>query len=267
MATLTAKEIAIYRRDGLVIPDYRLPEPRVRTMRAALDRVMSGNPGIRPEQLISAHVSNGGGEKVRGDDAFLDLARDPEILDLVEALIGPDIILWGCHIFCKPGGDGQEVPWHQDGRYWPIRPLATCTAWVALDDSLPENGCMRYVPGSHDGRVYRHRKDTQADLALDLVLDDDEIDVDAGRDVVLRAGEMSLHDIFLVHGSNPNRSPNRRAGVAIRYMPATSHFDRSLFPRAVAPNGLVTDFGQRPLWLLRGEDRTGKNDFVVGHRS
>ncbi len=231
MATLSPAEIATYKRDGLVIPDHRLPDARLQAMRAALDRVISGNADVRPEQLISAHVSNGGAEKVRGDDAFLDLARDPAILDRVEALIGPDIVLWGCHIFCKPGGDGQEGPWHQDGR------------------------------------VFRHRKDTRADLALDLVLDDDEIDVDAGRDVVLRAGEMSLHDIFLVHGSNPNRSPKRRAGVAIRYMPGSSHFDRSLFPRAVAPNGLVTDFGQRPLWLLRGQDRTGKNDFAVGHRA
>jgi ectoine hydroxylase-related dioxygenase (phytanoyl-CoA dioxygenase family) len=265
MARLTQDEIAAYRRDGLVIPSYRLPDEQLATLRAALDRLIAGNPGVRPEQLISAHVRAGeGGEKVRGDAAFLDLARDPALLDMVEQVIGPDIILWGCQVFCKPGGDGWEVPWHQDGRYWPIRPLATCTVWVAIDDSTPENGCMRYVPGSHDGTVYRHRKDMRPDLALDLVLDDDEIDPRAGRDVVLRAGQMSLHDVFLVHGSNANRSPKRRAGVAIRYMPGSSHFDREMFARAESANGLVVDFAQRPLWLLRGRDRTGKNDFAIG---
>ncbi|MBI1310138.1 hypothetical protein GC176_02435 [bacterium] len=56
--------------------------------------------------------------------------RDEEILDIVEQLIGTDIVLWGCQAFCKPPGDWMEVPWHQDGNYWPIRPLATCTLWI-----------------------------------------------------------------------------------------------------------------------------------------
>lgn len=264
MPSLTPEELQTYRRDGLVVPAYRLPPAQLAAMRAALDRLIADNPGVRPEQLISAHVEKGS-EKVRGSAAFLDLARDPALLDLVEQVIGPDIVLWGCQVFCKPGGDGWEVPWHQDGRYWPIRPLATCTVWVALDDSLPENGCMRFVPGSHAGTVYRHRKDDRADLALDLVLDDSQVDPGTGRDVVLRAGQMSLHDVFLVHGSNANRSPRRRAGVAIRYMPATSLFDRGLFPRSETSNGLVVDFATRPLWLLRGRDRAG-NDFRIGHQ-
>ena len=129
------------------------------------------------------------------------------------------------------------MPWHQDGRYWPIRPLATCTVWVALDRSGPENGCMRYIPASHrNGHVYRHRRDARPDLALDLVLEDGEADMDAARDVVLQTGMMSLHDVYLVHGSNPNRSGKRRAGLAMRYMPATSHFDRSLYPPSTSPN-------------------------------
>lgn len=263
---LTDADIAAYKRDGIIIPSYRLPASQLTPLRAALDDVIAGNPGVRPEQLISIHISKGGAERTRGHDAFLEFAHDRSILDLVEQLIGPDIILWGCQSFCKPAGDGMEVPWHQDGRYWPIRPLATCTVWVALDDSNTENGCMRYIPGTHrGGHVYMHRKDDRPDLALDLVLEKGEADIARARDVVLEAGQFSMHDIFLVHGSNPNRSPRRRAGLAIRYMPATSHFDRAMFQPTRTTNGLVVDFTKRPLWLVRGSDRTGKNDFKIGH--
>jgi len=263
-ATLSASELATYRRDGLVIPSHRLPAQQLAALRAALDRLIADNPTIRPENLISAHVARGGGERVKGSDALLAFAHDAAILDLVSAIIGPDIILWGCQVFCKPAGDGMEVPWHQDGRYWPIRPLSTCTVWVALDDSTTENGCMRLVPGSHDGRVYRHRQDTRPDLALDLVLDDEQIDTDMARDVVLEAGQMSMHDVFLVHGSQPNRSTRRRAGLALRYMPASSLFDRTLYPRKELATGHVVSFADRPLWLVRGSDRAG-NDFTIGH--
>ena len=63
------------------------------------------------------------------------------------------MILWGCHVFCKPAGDGYATPWHQDGHYWPIRPLANCTVWVALEESTIENGCLRVIPRSHRDKV------------------------------------------------------------------------------------------------------------------
>jgi hypothetical protein len=75
---------------------------------------------------------------------------------------------------------------------------------------------------------------------------------------------MSLHDVYLIHGSSANRSPHRRAGLAVRYLPGTSHFDRTIY-RKGNQAGYVVDFSTRPLWLLRGNDRTGKNDFCVGH--
>lgn len=262
---LSAAQLDSYRRDGLVIPEYRLPAEQLDRLRAALDTLLAENTHVRPEQLISAHISRGGGEKTRGQDAFLEFAHDPNILDMVEQVIGRDLILWGFQVFCKPAGTGFEVPWHQDGRYWPIRPLATCTVWVALDDSTPENGCMRYIPGSHrNGHVYQHRRDTRPDLALDLVLDDGEVDIATARDVALRPGMMSLHDVYLVHGSNPNRSGKRRAGMAMRYMPATSLFDRAMYAPTTTANGLTVDYTNRPIWLVRGSDRTGKNDFSVG---
>jgi len=67
-----------------------------------------------------------------------------------------------------------------------------------------------------------------------------------------------------VHGSQPNRSNRRRAGFAIRYMPATAHYDRSL-PMGSASSTVPVEFAQRPIWLVRGVDRCGHNDFDIGH--
>jgi ectoine hydroxylase-related dioxygenase (phytanoyl-CoA dioxygenase family) len=265
MAGLTAAEKAKYETDGYVVPSYRLPASRVDALREVLDRLIRDNPTIRPERLVSAHIEGKNSEGVRGSSAFLDLARDEAILDMVADVIGPDIILWGCQIFCKPGGDGMEVPWHQDGQYWPIRPLGTCTAWVALDPSTVENGCLRVIPGSHRGKVlHPHLTEDRTDLVLTQRAADGTFDEKTAADIELEPGQMSLHDVYMIHGSAPNRSPKRRAGVAIRYMPATSHFDRDLIA-TTAKSGYTVDFARRPLWLLRGQDRTGRNDFRIGH--
>jgi ectoine hydroxylase-related dioxygenase (phytanoyl-CoA dioxygenase family) len=265
MATLTPEEIDHYRRDGWVVPSFRLPEARVAQLRGTLERLIRENPGIRPERLVSAHIEGRNAEGVRGSADFLDLARDPDLVDLVETLIGEDIVLWGCQIFCKPGGDGLETPWHQDGHYWPIRPLATCTIWVALDASTRENGCLRVIPGSHrDRALLPHLKEERDDVVLNQRTEDSAFDASRAVDIELEPGQMSMHDVFMIHGAAANRSPRRRAGVAIRYMPATSHFDRTLMKPGAA-SGYTVDFSTRPLWLLRGIDRSGRNDFEVGH--
>ena len=265
MASLAPTEIDLYSREGFLVPRHRLGEERVADLREALDRVIRANPGVRPEQLVSAHIREPASEGVTGDDVFLDLARDEEIVDIVSQVIGPNVILWGCQIFCKPGGDGMEVPWHQDGHYWPIRPLATCTVWIAIDDSRVENGCLRVLPRSHrKGALLDHTREDREDIVLNQRVEDKILDLDAATDVELEAGQMSLHDAYLVHGSNANRSAHRRAGIAIRYMPGSSHFDRELFTPSTDVNYTI-DFATRPLWLLRGADLTGRNDFSVGH--
>ena len=131
---LSATEVAAYRRDGIVMPRHTLPAAQLSRLAAALEQLLADNPGVRPEKLVSAHIEHSA-EGVKGNRVFLEIAHHAAVLDAVEQLIGPDIILWGCQVFCKPGGDGMEVPWHQDGQYWPIRPLATCTVWVAVDAS------------------------------------------------------------------------------------------------------------------------------------
>jgi len=268
MATLHADEIAHYQREGWVIPRWRLPAPQVAVLREALDELLRRNPGVRPEKLVSAHVeggADGNGEGVRGVAQFLDLARDREIVDLVAGAIGDDIILWGCHVFCKPAGEGYETPWHQDGHYWPIRPLATCTAWVALEESVVDNGCLRVIPRSHAARqLHEHLHEDRSDLTLNQRLAAGSFDEAAAVDLELQPGQMSLHDVYMIHGAAHNRSPRRRTGVALRYMPATSVFDRNLRP-VDGKSGVPVDFARRPLWLVKGADRSGCNDFGIGH--
>ena len=145
-----------------------------------------------------------------------------------------------------------------------MSPLATCTVWVALDRSSRENGCLRVIPGSHTTQ-YRHHTDSRDGLVLNQALAPGELDEDSAVDLELSPGQLSMHDVGIVHGSKPNRSPHRRAGVAIRYMPATSHFRRE----AIQPgdgSGFLVDFTTRPLFLVRGTDVCGLNDFEVGHR-
>jgi hypothetical protein len=264
MARLNTDERNFYAREGYVVPSWRFPKPKIDAMRTALDRLIADNPGVRPEKLVSAHLENGA-EGVKGSRAFLDLAREPELVELISDAIGEDVILWGCQVFCKPGGDGLETPFHQDGHYWPIRPLATCTAWVALDPSIKANGCLRVVPGSHSGKkLFSHLREDREDLVLTQRIKDPAFDESKAVDIELEPGQMSLHDIYMIHGATVNRSPMRRAGVAIRYMPGSSVFHRDLI-KPNASSGYLVDFSTRPLWLLRGKDRTGKNDFSIGH--
>jgi hypothetical protein len=257
-------DIAAWRRDGLVVAPVTVPAEVLARMRDALDRLLERSAGIAPESLVCPHIP--GGQRHPPDEAaeWFEFATQPWLLDLVEQVLGPDIILWGSQVFCKPAFTGREVPWHQDGRYWPIRPLATCSAWIALDDVSAENGCMRFIPGSHAaGRLVEHRDAPHASRVLGLEAKPDAFDAGAARDDVLAAGQLSLHDVFLIHGSGPNRSPRRRAGFVVRYMPATSRFERT--PGDHQPQaGVSFSLGRRPIWLTRGRDRAG-NDFVTGH--
>ena len=266
MASLQPDEVAHYRAQGWVIPSFRLPSAQISVMVEALDELIRANPGVRPEKLVSAHVEGDNGEGVRGSRAFLDLARDPEIVDLVSGVIGDDVILWGCHVFCKPAGEGYETPWHQDGHYWPIRPLANCTVWVALEESTVENGCLRVIPRSHIGqRLHEHLHEDRSDLTLNQRLVADTFNEASAVDLELQPGQMSLHDVYMIHGAKANTSRKRRTGVALRYMPATSVFERDLRP-VDGKTGVPVDFARRPLWLVKGVDRSGRNDLDVGHR-
>ncbi len=149
-----------------------------------------------------------------------DLVCDPAILDHVEKILGPDILCWSSSFFSKPANDQAFVSWHQDLTYWGLEPEDIVTAWIAITPSTPESGCMRVMPGSHI-RGQQGHSDTYAMenlLSRGQVLDV-EVDEDCAVDILLHPGEMSLHHVLVVHGSEINQTQMPRHGYAIRYIP------------------------------------------------
>ena len=263
---LSEAEIQHYHDFGYVIPEYRLPQATVEDIRAELERLLLINPHLTADALFVPHApqNNSQGMRASNPQKWLQFARHKDILAMVADLIGDDIILWGTTVFGKPALTGKATPWHQDGQYWPIQPLASCSAWIAIDEVNTENGCMRVIPSSHKGSsVLKHHTNPGTDLTLNQELDKDQFNEKNAVDIILKPGQMSFHDINMVHGSRHNTSNKRRAGYVLRFMPATSHFDRKIGAQLGSKSGVV-DFTQRALYLVRGQDRGG-NDLRIGH--
>ena len=266
---LAPEEIERYNRDGLVIPaDYRIPEATLNQIETLYQQLLDNNqhnPDFSPDFILGPHLDAEGTYGIKGNPEWLQFAQIPAILDMIEQLIGGDFILWGMTIFGKPAKVGKATPWHQDGDYYPIEPLETLTVWISLDGSTPEQGCMRFIPGSHrERRIYSHHFEHRDDYTLAQVIDDDQVDLSSARDIVLERGQISLHDVYLVHGSEANRSERRRMGLVLRIMPATSRYNHNsgkIKEDAGSPHG----YSNRALFLLRGEDKNGNNDFTRGH--
>ena len=158
-------------------------------------------------------ITNG---HLRFGDVY-DLLVHPRIVGIVRDLIGNDIIGWGCHYFCKLPNDGKTVAWHQDAPYWPQTPSKTISVWLAIDDSDIENGCMRFVSGSHlHGPVHYRFSEPHENNVLYATVDEADKYGDI-VDIELSAGKISIHSDLLLHSSHYNNSSRRRCGIALRY--------------------------------------------------
>lgn len=173
---------------------------------------------------------------------------DDSVLDIVESLIGPDIALWSSHFISKPPGVGKRVPWHEDSAYWGqvLDPMEVVTVWLAIDRSMPENGCMRVIPRTHHNGYSQYEAVADASKQVFATeLKSGEFDESKAVDCVLQPNECSIHHAKEIHGSNANTSAMRRCGYTMRYVPASSKFrpgdDRSAFQ----------------IYLARGKDRAG----------
>jgi hypothetical protein len=264
-ARLSRGQIEQYRDKGYVVPEYRLPDDLLGQMRSAYQLLLDKNPQLSSDFLLGPHLTSPGAQGVRGSREWLDFATHPDLMEMAAQLIGGDIILWGTTIFGKPANSGKATPWHQDGDYYPIRPLETITIWIALDDVTAENGPMRFIPGSHrNKRSYSHHRQERPDLTLFDVCDAEHFDESTAEDLILEAGQISFHDVYMIHGSGPNHTPHRRAAFVIRLMPATSLYDHALGENMGRKNA-AHDYGKRPLFLVRGTDVHGGNNFSIGH--
>lgn len=248
---LTPDEINTYHEKGYVTPDYRLPAALLDDIRSRHDRLLQAHP----------EFDNYCPSLLAYDTGFLAAARDETLLAMVQQLIGPDIALWNSSFFAKPANGGHATPWHQDGEYWPIEPLATCTVWIAIDAATPENGCLQVIPGSHkEQRLRQHNTNNASDLTLNQELDQAEFDSNAAEFIELEPGQVSLHDVYLVHGSDANHSEHSRRGMTLRIMPTSSYYNRQTAHEKAVAGGFL-DHSERTLYLLGGVDQSGRNDF------
>ena len=263
-AGLSEAQIAQYREKGWIVPDWRIPEEKIALMRREYDALLARNPHVESDIILAPHQTNGGSMGIKGSTAWLDFATQPELMEIARQLIGPDIILWGTTLFGKPPHNGKETPWHQDGEYYPIRPLETLTMWIPLDDVTPENGPMKFIPGSHkDHQLFSHSWRDGSDKTINLVTDSSEFDEATAEPLLIQAGQVSFHDVYMIHGSAANRTDKRRAAFIVRLMPATSFYDHTLGAE-IGKAHPAQGYGERPLYLVSGQDRAG-NNFDIGH--
>jgi len=210
--TLTQHQLGEYQQQGFLFPLQVLSDSEAYSLRRKLEELEADQGGLLP-----AHIN-------RKPHLLLtwlnELIRSPRILDPIEDILGPDILCWGSGFFVKNAHDPARVTWHQDSTYWGLSKPDIVTAWVALTPSTAENGCMRVVPETHMLQQLPHQ-DTFAPDNLLSRGQEIAVQVEESRavDIVLAPGQMSLHHVMLIHGSEPNRSAHRRIGFAIRYLP------------------------------------------------
>lgn len=262
-AVLGQDKVDAYHRDGFVVPNYRLPDKDIGHLQALTLKLVEENADLTGQHMVGPHIPGSGIQNLKSTQGWLDIATHPDIVDMIEEIVGPDIILWGSGIFYKRALAGPATPWHRDAQHTPIRPLATTTAWIAVFDSVIANSCLRFIPGSHAQReIGAHTYVDRDDLIVGNTLSESEFDENTARDVELRAGEMVFFDIYTAHGARHNLGTQARAGYALRFMPATSHYDHDA---AVLRDKKGYGHDTRPLILVRGTDRSGRNDFRRGH--
>jgi non-haem Fe2+, alpha-ketoglutarate-dependent halogenase len=211
---LTPEQIAFYNAQGYIAPLDVFTSAEADANRAYLDKLLGQLKAFRDGR--DTYAINGYQATCRG---IYDLCVHPKILDCVEDIVGPNIIAWATHYFCKMPHDPKHVPWHQDASYWPLTPARTVTVWLAIDDADEENSAMQFLPKTHALGPLEW-KQTEKDAVLNQEITEIERFGTPVSDI-LKAGQMSLHADMLAHGSAPNRSDRRRCGLTIRYCPPT----------------------------------------------
>ncbi len=241
MSALSPTAVEFYNEHGYFAPVRVLSTQQAAALRGKVESYEASSHQIEGALRNKSHLLF----------TWLDeLIRNDNILDAVESILGPDILCWGSSFFIKNPRNPAFVSWHQDSTYWGLDPADIVTAWVAISESVVENGAMRVIPGTHKKEQLAHRdtfgQDNLLSRGQEIAVTVDESEA---KSLVLQPGEMSLHHVRLVHGSEPNPSDKRRIGFAIRYLPT----------RVRQTTGM-TDAAT----LVRGVDRFGH--FLPEHR-
>ena len=204
---------AAFERDGYLFPIRLVSPPEMATLRRGLEAYLHRSKENPHDDLLLQY-------KVHMVFTWADrLVREPALLDVVEDLLGPNLLVWNTAVMMKEPRRPGFVTWHQDALYWGNHPAHVVTAWIALTASDRENGCMRMFSGSHRRGVLAHvdtfGRDNMLSRGQKVV---EDLDERAATDIVLRPGEASVHHTVTVHGSEPNRSDRPRIGFAVTYV-------------------------------------------------
>lgn len=243
---LSREQVSQYRTEGyLKYEEPIFPDAKFEALRRHFDQKLAAlAPEVRPEAMDVPHFN---------DPKLFEWLFADEVLDLVEPIVGPDIVLYSSHFICKPKGNGKRVPWHEDSYYWAdmLSPMEVCTVWLAVDSSTIENGCMRVIPRTHHHGFSEYE---QVDPAKNVFPDEirrHQLEVERAIAIELRQNQASLHDGKLMHGSEANTSSIRRCGYTMRYMPSHVVFNEAQYSRV------------HQVYLARGRDRSnGANKYA-----
>jgi ectoine hydroxylase-related dioxygenase (phytanoyl-CoA dioxygenase family) len=236
-----------------------LTAEETRRLRAMLDEAL-GDPLPQPPGRDGAmDRDNYVGEPHVRDLRWLDLCRHPRVLDAIESILGPNLILVYSSVFIKLPASPVEVGWHQDNTYWPsVHGTDVITLWLAVDDADAANSAMKVIPGSHRGWMELETVDSGANQMLRRSVPVSPEQEGSAVTLEMSAGSLSIHDSFLLHGSDANRSRRRRAGYTIRYCSTdTAWVDLDNHPHPVfLVRGLAGPRGDRYTCLLPAEEAT-----------
>jgi non-heme Fe2+,alpha-ketoglutarate-dependent halogenase len=215
MKALTPEQVASYHHNGFLYPIPALTEAEIAICLAGLRQLESelGSPVADADVKWRSHA-------YAHSVWFNDLIRHPKILDAVEDVIGPNILVWTSTFFIKEPHSPTFAAWHQDGTYFGLNPHEQVCAWVALTDASREAGCMEHLSSRGSPRQLRHAPlglANSINRAGQTIMEPfDETDPVA---MALPAGSFSLHHEFAVHRSAPNNASHRRVGIGLNYLP------------------------------------------------
>ena len=232
---LSPEEVQVYREEGVLFPVRVLDPAETTSFRTAFDSMEQheGHQKYAPHPHLFFPWA-------------YELATHPRVIEVVEDILGLEVLVEGTVIVTKYPADGAFAPWHQDGEYSGWYKTPSVSAWIALTDSRRNNGCMRVIPGSHrEGR--RPHRETTYENSLFRRGTEIEVEVDEtlATDVELKAGELSLHDSSIIHGSSPNQSNTRRVGFVVRFV--TPAFQSRIHQHPVVRAHGTGDCGSLPV--------------------
>ncbi len=244
-----------FAKEGYCLFEEVLTSKEIETIRHEVDRAIATLPekqiiyrdgknqevDARPEYMTEPHPKSA---------FWLDVCRHSRILDTVESLLGPDLILIMSHLIVKLPEDGLPVAWHQDNTYWhSVNGTDVVTVWLAIDDTDVSNGCMQVIPCTHEGYPEMKKVKTGKDDLLGLTVEVTEEMLASAMPLEMKAGDLSIHDSFVLHGSEANTSGRRRAAYTMRYANA---------------NTVTIDTQEHwvPVYLVGGKGGANNKDYI-----